>query len=326
MQVGTTLTTRSVASIFTIAMMVLGVDTVSAQAYPNKPIRIMASEAGGGTDTIARMIAQSMSSSFGQPVIVENRGGVTLSIELVKKASPDGYTLLVGGSTVWTLPLLQSNKLWDPEKDFSPVTKVTITPSIVVVYPALPVKSVNELIALAKAKPGTLNYSASGPGSASHLAVELFKYMTGTNIVGVSYKSNAPATLAVASNEVQMTIGGTSAVAVAKTGKIRVLAVSSLQPSALWPGLPTVASSVPGYSAQSTNVVFAPAKTPSAIIKKLNMEIVRMINRPEVKEKFIADGQEAVPTTPEEFAASIKSEMTVLGKMIKATGLKIAGE
>jgi tripartite-type tricarboxylate transporter receptor subunit TctC len=318
------LTTRFVVSIFPTAMMVLGAGMLSAQTYPNKPIRVLASGAGGGTDLVARQIAQAISGPLGQPVIVENRGGVTLSIEIVSRANPDGHTLLVGGSTIWTLPLLQSKVLWDPVKDFSPITFATATPSIVCVHSALPVKSVKELIALAKAKPGALNYSASGIGSASHLGAELFKSMAGVNIVGVSYKSNGPATLAVASGEVQMTIGGTSAVLAVKSGSVRALAVSSLKPSALFPELPTVAASgLPGYESRSVNAVFAPGKTPPPIIRRLNQEIVRFLSVPQVKESFINDGQEVDPTTPEEFAAKIKSEMALMGKMIKDIGLKI---
>ena len=317
------LTTRFVVSISTIAMMTLGASAVSAQTYPNKPIRIMASEAGGGTDTVARMIARALTESFGQPVVVENRGGVTLSMELVSKANPDGYTLLVGGSTLWTLPLLQKKPLWDPLKDFAPISLVAVTPSILAITPSSPIKSVKELIDLAKAKPGSFNYSASGIGSASHLGAELFKYMAGVNIVGVNYKSNAPAATAVSVGEVLMTIGGMSATVAAKAGRMRALAVGSLKPSPLWPGLPTIAETVPGYTSNSTTDIFAPGKTPPAIIKRLNMEVVRLISRPDIKKTLEAEGSDVIPSTPEEFVARIKSEMEVMGKMIKATGIQV---
>ena len=319
------LMTRSVISIFSAVMMVLGASAACAQGYPTKPIRIVTASPGGGADRVARKISDWISGPLGgQSIIIENHGGVTRSIDIVARALPDGYTLLVAGSTLWTLPLLTSEPLWDPVKDFSPITFATTTPSILVVTPSLPVKSVKDLIALAKAKPGVLNYSASVVGSASHLGVEKFKSMAGVNIVGVNYKGNGPAAVAVASGDVQMTIGGTSTVNAWQAGKVRALAISSAQRSPLFPELPTVSESgVPGFEASAVNVVMAPARTPAAIITRLNQEIVRFLSDPAVKRGFLDDGgQLVVPTTPEEFAAIIKSEMVILSKVIKDAGIK----
>ena len=303
--------------------MTVGAGVVSAQTYPNKPIRMSTVAAGSSADTLGRLVGQGLTDSMGQPVIVENRPAIP-AIEAGAKAPPDGYTLLLIGSTTWILPLLQSNVSWDPVRDFAPLLLATESPLILVVHPSLPVKSVKELIALAKARPAALNYGASTVGSASHLAAELFKYMAGINIVGVHYKSNEPATIALGSGEVQMTfVSVSTGSAYIKSGKIHALGVSSMTPSALAPGMPTLnASGVPGYSASSVNVFFVPAKTPPTIITRLNQEIVRILNRPEIKEKLLADSQEASPSTPEELSARIKSEMSSMAKVIKAAGIK----
>ena len=292
------------AWILLVSMMTVGAGLVSAQTYPIKPLRMVTVAAGGSADFLGRLIGQGLTDSMGQPVVIENRPAIP-AIEAGAKAPPDGYTLLLIGSTTWILPLLQSNVSWDPVRDFAPILLATESPLILVVHPSLPVKSVKELIALAKTRPGMLNYGSSTMGSASHLAAELFKYMADIKIVGINYKSNEPATVALGSGEVQMTfVSVSTGGAYIRSGKIRALAVSSMTPSALAPGLPTVtASGVPGYSAVSVNVFFAPAKTPATIITRLNQEIVRILNRPEVKEKLLGDSQEAFPSTPEELAA-----------------------
>lgn len=323
--------TRSIASLFAVAVMFPGAGMVSAQttstgsgqAYPNKPIRIVTVAAGSSADFVARQIAQELTGSWGQPVIVENRPTIA-AIESVAKAPPDAYTLLMVGSTTWILPLLQANVPWDPVRDFSPILLATVSPLILSVHPSLPVKSVKELIALAKARPGVLNYGSSTIGSATHLATELFKHTAGIKIVGIHYRGNDQATTALVSGETQMSLAAVSNVArYIKPGKVRALAISSMTPSALAPELPTIAASgVPGYEAVSVNSLFAPAKTPAAIITRLNQEIVRFLKRPEVKERFLSDSQEAFPTTPEEFAARIKAEMSSMGKVIKEVGIK----
>ena len=318
-------TKRFVLSVFAFVVMFPGGGTVSAQTYPSKPIRLVTASSGfGGNNYTGRQMAQAITDSWGQPMVVENRPTI-VAIETAAKAPPDGYTLLLAGSTTWILPLMQKNPLWDPIKDFSPITSTTSQPNVLVVYPPLPVNSVKDLIALAKAKPGTLNYGSSLVGSTSHLAAELFKSMAGVNIVGINYKGNEAPTLALISGAVQMTLGSAGTVGPhVKSGKLKALAVTTLKPSALFPGLPTVAATLPGYEAQSMNALFAPARTPAIIVTRLNQEIVRFFNRPDIKERFLSDeGTEAVPSTPQELTASIKSEMSRLSKVIKDTGIKL---
>ena len=317
------LMTRLLVSIFTVGLMVLGAGSVSGQDYPNKTVRIVTAAAGGGSDFTARLIAQGISGPFGQPVVVDNRSGVVMG-EYVAKSPPDGYTLLVAGGSHWIRPLL-AKMPYDPVKDFSPISQLTREVLIFVVHPSLPVKSVKEMIALAKARPGELNYSTSSLGGTTHLATELFMSMAAVNIVHVPYKGQAAAITALISGEVQMTITDAGLLTPhMKSGKIRALAVTSATPSALAPGLPTVtASGLPRYETVGMSVIFAPAKTPAAIINRLNQEIVRLLGRTDVKERFLNAGAEAVGNSPEEFAAIIKSDMAKWSKVIKDAGIKV---
>jgi len=227
--------------------------------------------------------------------------------------------LLAAGTALWLLPLMQKVP-YDPVKDFSPISVVTSAPNVLVVHPGVPANSVKELVALAKAKPGMLNYGSSVVGTSSHLATELFKAMAGVDIVRVGYKGGGPARTALLAGEVQMVFAGAEAtlMSLVKSGKLRALAVTSPQPSVLAPGLPTVAASgVPGYESGSLDCIFAPAKTPPSIILRLNQEIVRVINQSEVKQKLFNAGVETVGSSPEELAAKIKSEMARLGNILK---------
>ena len=244
-------------------------------------------------------------------------------METVAKAPPDGYTVLVYGSTIWITPLLQ-NTPYDPVTDFAPITLVAISPHAIVVHPSLPVKSVRELIALAKAKPGDLNYASLGTGTSTHLGAELFKSMAHVNIVRVPYKSAATQMADLLSGQVQMTFSTTgAAMPHVKSGRLRALAVTSAKPSALMSGLPTVAASgLPGFESGAIYVMFAPSGTPAAIISRLNQETVRYLNQADVKERFFSAGLEAVGSTPEELAAKMKSEMARLGKVIKDAGIR----
>ena len=306
------------------AILVLGASLVSAHNYPHKPIRIVTGSAGGGQDLATRIIAQGLSSSWGQPVIVDNRGGSGIvTAEIVSRAPPDGYTLLVAASPHWLLPLLQENVPYDPIKDFSPVTLALRLPNIVVVHPTLPVASIKELIALAKAKPGALNYGSSGTGASTHLSAELFKAMAGVNIVRVPYKGGGPALNALLSGEVQVWFPNAAAAAAhIKSGKLRALAVTSAQPSALSPGLPTVAASLPGYDSVSMIGIFAQAKTRSSIVGEINREVVRILNAADVKERLLSTGVEPVGSSPKEFETAIKSEMVKWSKVIKDAGIR----
>ena len=273
---------RFIAWILPLGLMFLGAGVVSGQNYPVRPIRIITGEAGGVTELGARIIAPALSNILGQPVIIENRTSV-VSIEFVSKAVPDGYTILMGPNSIWIDPLLRKTS-WDPVRDFSPISLISSSPNIFVVHPSLPVNSVKELIDLAKAKPGTINYGSSGSGTSTHLAGELLKYMAGIDIVRIPYKGGAANMVALLSNEVQLSFstGGTVTPHL-KSGKLRALAVASAQPSALIPGLPTVAASgLPGYESASISGMFAPAKTPGTVIRRLSQEIAQFLKTPGV--------------------------------------------
>jgi len=298
--------------------------TISGQAYPNKPIRIVTAEIGGSQDVAARILSQGLSGPLGQQVIVDNRASGVIPGEIVARARPDGYTLLVYAGTFWLQPLVRKNVPYDPVKDFSPITLVVVSPSVLVVHPSLAVHSVKELIALAKAKPGELNYAMGSVGSANHLAAELFKAMAGVNMMGIGYRGNGPAVTALISGQVQLMFATASSIVPhVKSGRLRALAVASAQPSALVPDLPTVAASgLPGYESTSTTGFFAPAKTPSAIIDRLNRESVRFLRTDEAKERFLRIGAETVGSSPEELAAKVKSEMARMGKVIRDAGIR----
>ncbi len=295
-----------------------------AQPFPVRPIRIVASEAGGGLDFLARLVAQGLTPRLGQQVIVENRPSGVFTGSMVSKASADGYTLLVNGSSFWMLPFLQKNVPYDPIRDFAPITLATSSPLVLVVHPSLPVRSVQDLVALAKAKPGALNYSSSSIGTPQHIAAELFKSMTGTNIVRVPYKGAGPAIVALVAGEVQMTFSSAgAAVPHIKSGRLRALAIASAEPSVLAPDLPTVASAgLPGFEAGSLWGFFAPARTPPALITRLNREIVAVLNTPDVKEKLLNATTEVVGSSPEKFAQIIRADMKRGSQVIKAAGIR----
>jgi tripartite-type tricarboxylate transporter receptor subunit TctC len=314
---------RFVIWLILAGMIALGADTVFGQNYPNKTIRIITTGTGGGSDFAARLIAQGLSGSLGQQAIVENRSAGILPAEIVSKATPDGYTLVLYASSLWIVPLLQKVS-FDPVKDFAPITWALATPNVVVVNSTLPVKSIRELIALAKTKPGQLNYGSSGTGSANHLAGELFKAMAGIDIVRINYKNVTEAVHDLVAGQVHlMFINAPTVMPHVSSGRLRALAVASMQPSALVPDLPTVsASGLPGYESVSTFCVLAPAKTPEAIIHRLNREIVQYINREDVKARLFKAGVEVVGSSPAQLAALIKSDMTKLGKVIKDAGIR----
>ena len=295
---------------------------VRGQSYPNKPIRIFTSPAGGGNDFVARFIAQGITGPLGQPVIVENRAPL-IALESAVKAPPDGYTMLFQGNVVWLMPLLRGNVSYDVMRDLSPITCAAAAPAIIAAHPSLPVKSVKELIALAKARPGQINFSTAAVGSAAHLAMELFKVMTSTNLTHIPYKGGGGAMIAALTGEVQLTVGNVGPIApLMKSGKLKGLAITSAQPSALMPGLPTVAASgVPGFESVVWAVAFAPAKTPEAVINRLNQEIVRVLNQPEAKKQLLDYGTEVVASSQAEIVAKIKSEITTMGKVIKDAGI-----
>ena len=315
-------------SLFIAGSLALGMAAGAAfgQNYPTKPIRLVTAESGGGNDLSARLIVQGLGGSLGQPMIVDNRGGAggIIAAEIVAKAQPDGYTLLLYANNIWIIPLLNSSAPFDVLRDFAPITWAAKSPNILVVHPGLPVKSVSELISYAKARPGELNYGSGGSGSSTHLSVELLKSMTGINVVRVPFKGNGPAMNAMIAGEVHMMIATAGSVAPhLKSTRLRALAVTSPQPSPLAPGLPAMAASgLPGYESMQIYGVFAPSRTPAAIVKRLNEEMVRVLGRADIREKFLSSGVEPVGGTPQQLAATIKSEIARIGKVIKDAGIR----
>lgn len=298
------------------AALVLVAQVAGAQSYPVKTVRIVTVAAGSANDLVARLIAQELKAALAQPVIVDNRG--TIAAEVVAKAPPDGYTVLLYGSAVWISPLIYKTEAGGPLKDLAPITLVASSPNVVVVHPSLPVKSAQELVALAKRKPGALHYSTGSLGAAPHLAAELFKAMAGVDVVRVPYKGTAGSLIGLLSGEVEMMFPTAGSVTPhIKSGKLRALAVTSLKPTALAPGLPALAEILPGYESVSLNGMFAPAKTPAAIIQQLNQELARILTRPDLIERLAHAGMDAVVTSPDAFAATIKSEMAKWGKVIR---------
>lgn len=303
----------------------LAAGAACAQDYPTKVVRVLTSAPGSNNDFVIRSLTPIVSQALGQQFIVENRGG--LSSEMVAKAPPDGYTLLSYGTAVWLAPFMRDNVGYDPAKDLIPVTLLTRSPNIIVVHPSLPVKTVKQLIVLAKKRPGELNYAAGTLGATPHLAAELFKSMTGLDIVNIAYKGTGPAMIGLMAGEAHVMFPTSGSVRqYLHTGRIRPIAIATLKPSAQFPDLPLVADTVPGYHSGGTIGLYAPSKTPPAIVNRLNREVVRALNLPEVKQRFLAAGVEPVGDSPEEALATMKSETARLGKLIKDAGIRGRGD
>jgi tripartite-type tricarboxylate transporter receptor subunit TctC len=299
-----------------------------AQPYPSQPIKmIVPFTAGGTTDILARTIGQKLSESLHQPVIVENRPGAggNIGADAVAKAKPDGYTILMG--TIGTQAIntsLYSKMPYDSARDFAPVTLVAIVPNVLMVHPSVPAKNVKELIALAKAKPGQLNFASSSTGGSPHLSGEMFKQMTGVDIVHVPYKGSAPAITDLLGGQVTLMFDNLpSGLPQVKAGKLRALGVTSARRSPAAPDIPTIAESgVPGYEVDSWFGILAPAGTPAEIVNKLNAEIVRILKLPDVNERLAEQGAQPVGDTPQHFAEHIRKETAKWAKVVKASGAK----
>jgi tripartite-type tricarboxylate transporter receptor subunit TctC len=305
-----------------VALMVMTASVSCAQEFPAKPIRIVTPGIGGTSDFTSRLIAQGISSSLGQQVIVDNRPAGFIPGQVVSQAAPDGYVVLLTSSSLWVGPLMQ-NTPYDAVKDFAPITTVTRAPNILVVHPSLPVKSVKDLISLAKTKPGELNYASGAIGASNHLAPELFKAMAQVSIARISYKSASIQMSDLLGGHVQLTFAsGGTVTPFLKSGRLRALAVTTAEPSPVAPGLPTVSATVPGYELVTHSGVFAPARTPEAAIHRINQEIVRFLGQADAKQKFLDSGVEAVSSTPEQLAAIIKSEISRLARVIKDAGIR----
>ena len=297
-----------------------------AQAYPVKPIRFVAAfPAGGPSDIVARAIGRRMSEVLGQSVVIENRTGAggNIGAEAVAKAAPDGYTVLLGGSYVTIAPSLYKKPPFDPMRDFAPVSLIVSNQYVLVTHPSVPARTVRDLIKVAKAQPGKLNYASTGPGSPPRLCAELFKSMAGVDMVNITYKGATPALVDMIGGHIDVYFGGISGALPPIAGnKVRPLAVTSNRRSSQLPDIPTVAeAALPGYDITTWFGLLAPAGTPREIVNKLNGVIVAIVGDPEMKNYLIGQGVDPVTNTPEQFAAYIKGEVPKFAKIVKAAGI-----
>jgi tripartite-type tricarboxylate transporter receptor subunit TctC len=300
-----------------------------AQDYPSKPIRLVVPfAAGGATDVLARLVGERLTASLGQQVVVDNRPGAggNIGSDIVARAEPDGYTILMGAVGTHAInPSLYPKMPYDPVKDFAPVTLVASVPNVLVVNPEVPAKSVQELIDLAKAKPGELNFASSGNGTSIHLSGELFKAMTGTDIVHVPYKGSGPAVTDLLGGQVQMMFDNMpSSLPHVKAGKLRALGVTSAKRSPALPEVPTIAEAgVPGYDATSWFGILAPAGTPEPVVTRLQGAIVQALGEPEMRQRMADLGAEPVGDTPAEFGQFITAELAKWAKVVNDAGVKL---
>jgi tripartite-type tricarboxylate transporter receptor subunit TctC len=312
-----------VATCLVAAALAVVTSTAYSQTYPTKAIRIITSPAGGGNDFPARLIARALTAPLGQQLIVDNRPTVLIA-DIVAKAPPDGHTLLVTGSAHWIGPLLEKVS-YDAVKDFAPITLLDRAPSVLVVHPSMPVKTVRQLVALAKSRPGELNFSVGGIGTSNFLGAIMFNHIAGVNVVRIPYKGTGPALAAVMTGEVHAMFGSAGGAAPhVQSGRLRALAVGSAQPSPLAPGVPTLeASGLPGFISEALHALFAPAATPPAVVARLNQEVTRYLNSPEARDMFLKAGIEVAPGTPDELTAVMKSEVTRVARVLKAAGVGV---
>lgn len=298
-----------------------------SQNFPVKPLRLLAGQPpGGATDMVARIISQKLGESMGQPVVVENRvggGGIT-AMETVVKSAPDGHTLMIVGTSFLVLTALYPELTFDPMKDMAPVARAANAPSMLVVYPGLPAKSVTELVELAKAKPGELNFGSSAYGSAGHMGGEMFQKMTGTRMIHVPYKSAATVMTDLLGGRVQLSFASiSSAVGHVKSGKLRALATTGDRRSSVATDLPTVSEAgLSGFEVGSFQGIFVPARTPAAVVTRLNREIVRGMNAPDSRARLAADGTETSDMSVEEFSRWLNVQVPLWTGLAKAIGLK----
>lgn len=298
------------------------------QDYPARPVRIVVPFVpGGGTDLVARILAQKLGESLGANFIVENRAGAggIIGTEIVAKSRPDGYTLGVVSASHGINPSVHKKLPYDSIRDFSPVTMLMSGPVLLVVHPSVPARTVKDLIALAKGMPGSLTFPSAGYGTPPHLAGELFKMMAGLDMVHVPYKGNGPAYIDLMAGYVSVMFPSiATAIGHVRTGKLRALAITSKARSRIAPELPTIAESgLPGYEVGSWYGLLAPAETPAPVVRKLQQEIAKVFQLPEVREKLLAQGVDPVANTPEEFAAMLPAEIAKWAKVVKASGMRI---
>jgi tripartite-type tricarboxylate transporter receptor subunit TctC len=315
------------AAALTSCVLALAALPAGAQTYPARPIRLVVPSApGGGTDLSARVIAPKLSERLGQQVLVDNRGGggSVIGNEIVAHAPPDGYTLLMGISTLAILPSMVSKLPYDTLKDFTPIALVVRVSNALTVHPSVPATSVRELIALARSKPGALTYASAGAGTNPHLSAELFLVMTKLSMVHVPYKGSGPATLGLLGGETDLSFPSVpSVINYLKARRLRALGVTTAKRSSVLPEIPTIAEAgVPGYEAQQWFALAAPGGTPRAIVDRLHAELMIVLKDAEVVRNFAAQGAEIAASTPEEFAAYLKSELAKWARVIKAAGIE----
>jgi len=299
-----------------------------AQDYPAKPVRLLIGfPPGGGADIVARQFTPKLGEQLGQQVVIENRGGAggNIALEMLAKLPPDGYSLMLTTPTVAVNPALYPRVSYDSLRDFAPVVLVASTVYILVVHPSLPVKTVKEFITLSKSKPRQLNYSTGGNGAAAHLAGELFRSMSGIQVVHVPFKGIAQALIAVLSGEAQFTFGSQpSTLPHVKAGRLRALGVTSEKRSAFTPDIPSISeAALPGYDTTAWYGIIAPAKTPRPVIAKLNAEVLKALDTGEVKTGLANQSFEIITGTPEQFGAFIKEELVKWARVVKESGMKI---
>lgn len=317
---------HKVAAVLTLALLPA---LVGAQTYPERPIRVILSVPAGATpDVTARLVTPGLSRLLGQQLVVDNRPGAggLIGAEIAAKAAPDGYTLFISSPGALTiLPHLRKNIPYDTLRDFVPISLISIGPFVLIAHPSLPAKSIKELVDLARAQPGKLNYASAGNGVANHLAMELFKQMTGVDIVHVPYKGAPQAVSDVLAGHMNMMFNSIAPiVAHIKAGRVRVLGIASAKRSQQLPDTPTISESgVPGFVAENWFGMFAPAKTPRQIITRLNEALVKVVRAPETRAQFAGLGADVVGSSPEEFAAYVRRDLEKYAKIVKFSGAKI---
>jgi tripartite-type tricarboxylate transporter receptor subunit TctC len=299
-----------------------GVNAAHAQdKYPSRPVRIVTSTPGGGNDFLARIVAPPLASALGQQVIVDNRASRLVG-GIAARSTPDGYTLVVGGSTMQYTPLMEKID-YNAITDFTPVSLLERSPNVLVVSPSLKVNTVGELIAMARAKPGVLNYGTGASGASLHLSGELFMLATNTKLARIPYKATGPAILGLLTGEVQMVFATAGAVVpLMKDGKLKALGVTTAKPTLLVPGVPTIAQQgVPGFEVVTIGFILAPAKTPQPIVRLLNEHIVKLMQQPDVKNRLEGGGSEALSSSPEELGRIMREDDARMRKLFKQLGL-----
>jgi tripartite-type tricarboxylate transporter receptor subunit TctC len=319
--------TRKAFWVFLVCTAASGIGAAGAQNHPLPPPRVIAPfPPGGGTDIFARAVAQKLGAMLGQQVIVENRSGAggMIGSEVAARAAPDGYTLLITSSSTHAInPHLSRKPPFDPQRDFAPVILIASAPNVLVVHPSLPVRTVKELIALAKARPGQINYASNGSGTLSHLTAELFRLQTGLDLVHIPYKGGPPAVLDLVAGQVSMLFTALpTALTQVRAGRLRLLAVTGDRRANAVKDVPTVAETLPGFESSQWWAMFAPAGTSADIVGRLNTEVAKIIGDAEVRARFANDGAEPVGGSPREFAAFLKADYEKWGNVVKRTGIR----